>query len=90
MIWEFIQKQLLGMEWLNNLVGNLISLTGIDTSSRLGGSIQFFIYDVLKISSMASAISVQTLGAQSSIPQLTKVTSELQKKGNHYDKRRYL
>ena len=49
MIWEFIQKQLLGMEWLNNLVGNLISLTGIDTSSRLGGSIQFFIYDVLKI-----------------------------------------
>jgi len=39
---------------------------------------------------MASAISVQTLGAQSSIPQLTKVTSELQKKGNHYDKRRYL
>lgn len=49
MIWGFIQKQLLGMEWLNNLVGNLISLTGIDTSSRLGGSIQFFIYDVLKI-----------------------------------------
>lgn len=47
-------------------------------------------YDVLKISSMASAISVQTLGAQSSIPQLTKVTSELQKKGDHYDERRYL
>ena len=51
---------------------------------------QLDFYDVLKISSMASAISVQTLGAQSSIPQLTKVTSELQKKGNHYDKRRYL
>lgn len=47
-------------------------------------------YDVLKISSMASAISVQTLGAQSSIPQLTKVTSELQKKGDYYDERRYL
>lgn len=47
-------------------------------------------YDVLKISSMASAISVQTLGAQSSIPQLTKVTSEIQKKGDHYDERRYL
>lgn len=41
---------------------------------------QLDFYDVLKISSMASAISVQTLGAQSSIPQLTKVTSELQKK----------
>ena len=51
---------------------------------------QLDFYDVLKISSMASAISVETLGAQSSIPQLTKVTSELQKKGNHYDKRRYL
>lgn len=51
---------------------------------------KFDFYDVLKISSMASAISVQTLGAQSSIPQLTKVTSELQKKGDHYDERRYL
>lgn len=48
------------------------------------------LYEVLKISSMASAISVQSLGGQSSIPQLTKVISELQKKGDHYDKRRYL
>lgn len=50
MIWDFIQNQILGMKWLNGLVQNLLSLWGIDVTSRLGGSISFFIYDVIKIS----------------------------------------
>lgn len=50
MIWDFIQNQILGMKWLNGLVQNLLTLLGIDVTSQLGGSISFFIYDVIKIS----------------------------------------
>ncbi len=49
MIWDFIQDQILGMKWLNKLVGEFLSLIGLDIEGRLGGSIQFFIYDVIKI-----------------------------------------
>lgn len=49
MIWDFIQNQILGMKWLNALIGNGLSVLGLDISSRLGGSIQFFLYDVIKI-----------------------------------------
>lgn len=48
-IFIFIQDQILGMQWLNGLIGNLLSFIGLDISDRLGGSIQFFIYDVVKI-----------------------------------------
>lgn len=45
----FIQNQILGMKWLNTLIGSLLSAIGLDTTSRIGGSVQFFIYDVIKI-----------------------------------------
>lgn len=48
-IWDFIQKQILGMQWLNTLVGQLLTKLNIDIGSRWGGSLQFFIYDVIKI-----------------------------------------
>ena len=48
-VWDFVQNQLLGMRWLNDLVGQGLSLLGLDTAGRLGGSVQFFIYDVIKI-----------------------------------------
>ena len=48
-LWLFIQDQVLGMKWLNVLIGDLLSLLGLDTASRLGGSVQFFVYDVVKI-----------------------------------------
>jgi len=47
--WLFFQDQVLGMKWLNALIGNLLSLFGLDVTGRIGGSVQFFIYDVLKI-----------------------------------------
>ena len=47
--WMFIQDQVLGMEWLNTVLGNGLSAVGLDTASRWGGSIQFFLYDVIKI-----------------------------------------
>lgn len=48
-IWIFIQDQLLGMKWLSVLIGQLLNTVGLDTSGKIGGSIQFFIYDVIKI-----------------------------------------
>ena len=48
-IWLFIQNQILGMKWLNEVIGSGLSSLGIDATSRWGGSIQFFIYDVIKI-----------------------------------------
>ena len=48
-MWEFIQNQVLGMKWLNTLINNLLQGVGLDTASRIGGSIQFFLYDVIKI-----------------------------------------
>ena len=48
-MWSFIQHELLGMQWLNRLIGNLVEAVGLDSSSRIGGSVQFFFYDTIKI-----------------------------------------
>lgn len=48
-MWTFIQDQILGMKWLNGLIKKLLSAFGLDTGSRIGGSVQFFLYDVIKI-----------------------------------------
>lgn len=48
-ILDFFQNQILGMKWLNDLIGSVLSLFGLDLSSRWIGSIQFFVYDVVKI-----------------------------------------
>lgn len=48
-IWDFIQNQALGMQWLHDLIGSLLSNIGVNITSRLGGSIHFFLYDVMKI-----------------------------------------
>ena len=48
-MWTFIQEQVLGMQWLNTLIGKGLRALGLDTASRWGGSILFFLYDVVKI-----------------------------------------
>ena len=48
-IWDFFQNQILGMKWLNALVGRGLEAVGLDTANRWVGSLQFFIYDVVKI-----------------------------------------
>lgn len=45
----FIQNQILGMKWLNVVIRNGLSAIGVDVSTRIGGSILFFIYDIIKI-----------------------------------------
>lgn len=49
MVWNFIQDELLGINWLSRLISNILNSLGLDTSQKIGGSIQFFIYDSLKI-----------------------------------------
>ncbi|WP_010242483.1 permease [Peptoniphilus rhinitidis] len=46
---SFIQDQILGMKWLNKLIEEGLTNLGLDMTSKLGGSLQFFIYDVIKI-----------------------------------------
>ena len=47
--WRFLQNQVLGMKWLSAAIGKGLSALGLDTGSRFGGSLQFFLYDVIKI-----------------------------------------
>ena len=46
---KFIQDQILGLKWLNALIGRGLNALGLDTATRWGGSVQFFLYDVIKI-----------------------------------------
>ena len=46
---SFIQNEILGMAWLERLIGSLLTLCGLDTDSKIGGSVLFFIYDTIKI-----------------------------------------
>lgn len=48
-IWGFIQNQILGMQWLNLVVGNTLEKLGLDRDTHLFGGVQFFFYDVIKI-----------------------------------------
>ena len=48
-MWQFIQDEVLGMKWLNRLIGSMLSSFGIDIESRIGGSVHFFLYDCIKI-----------------------------------------
>ena len=40
-VWRFVQDQLLGMKWLNQLMGRILTAVGVDVTGRIGGSIQF-------------------------------------------------
>ena len=46
---DFFQNEVLGMKWLSRLIGSAVEACGLDPASKVGGSIQFFIYDVIKI-----------------------------------------
>ena len=46
---SWIQNELLGMRWIHRWMGQLLMWLGVDVQTRMGGSIQFFLYDVIKI-----------------------------------------
>ena len=47
--WNFFQNEILGMQWLNRFIGSLLDTCGLDTTGKIGGSVQFFLYDTIKI-----------------------------------------
>ena len=56
-IFEWLNNQLLKMEWLSDLISHLVeNVFRLDTSERIGGSLHFFIYDVLKIFILLSVL----------------------------------
>ena len=67
-MWNFIEKQLLGMQWLKQEVFHLISLTGMDMESRVADSLVFFIYDVIKIFILLSVLIFAVSYLQSYFP----------------------
>mgnify|MGYP006964163261 CR=1 FL=1 len=48
-IWQWVQDELLGMRWLNGAIGAGLRALGVDTVGRVGASVQFFLYDTVKI-----------------------------------------
>ncbi len=54
--WLFFQDQILGMQWLKALVGQGLAAAGLSTDSMLGGALQFFIYDTIKIFVLLSVL----------------------------------
>ena len=67
-IWLFIQNQILGMKWLNDVIGWGLMQMGVDIESRIGGSMQFFIYDVVKIFVLLSVLIYSISYIQSYFP----------------------
>ncbi|QSX05754.1 permease [Sedimentibacter sp. zth1] len=55
-IWLFFQNQILGMKWINTLIGKGLSAVGLDLNKILGSSLQFFIYDTIKIFILLSVL----------------------------------
>jgi len=46
----WFNEQILKMVWLNNLVQSFVeNVLGLDTAEKIGGSVQFFLYDTIKI-----------------------------------------
>ncbi len=68
-VFEWLNNQLLKMEWLSNLVTFLVkNIFGLDVNSRIGGSIHFFIYDVVKIFILLSVLIFMISYIQSFFP----------------------
>ena len=67
-MWVFIQDEILGMQWLNRLIGWLLSLTGLNMKSRIGGSLRFFLYDTIKIMVLLGVLILAISYIQSYFP----------------------
>jgi len=67
-MWTFIQDQILGMKWLNSLIGRFLGLLGLDTGTKIGASVQFFIYDTIKITVLLCVLIFMISYIQSFFP----------------------
>ena len=67
-IWDFFQNEVLGMGWLNRLISAMLNACGLDTAGRIGGSVQFFIYDTIKIMTLLGVLILIISYIQSYFP----------------------
>jgi uncharacterized membrane protein YraQ (UPF0718 family) len=68
-VFSWINDQLLKMDWLNNLTGNFVQNTlGLDLAGRVGGSLHFFLFDVIKIFILLSVLIFVISYVQSYFP----------------------
>lgn len=67
-IWFFIQNQILSMKWLNSLIGDGLEAVGLSLDSIIGGALQFFIYDTIKIFILLSVLIFTISYIQSYFP----------------------
>ncbi len=67
-VWLFFQNQVLGMKWLSDIIGGAVSAVGLDINGRLGGGIQFFVYDTIKIFILLSVLIFIISYVQSHFP----------------------
>ncbi|QGU05317.1 permease [Corynebacterium comes] len=65
---DFLQRQVLGMAWLNQVVGEGLAAVGLDPATRIGASVQFFIYDLIKISALLCVLIFAVSYLQSYFP----------------------
>ncbi|HEX5276717.1 MAG TPA: permease [Fluviicoccus sp.] len=67
-MFEWLNNQLLRMDWLAALVRALLESVGLDTTTRLGGSLHFFLYDVIKIFILLGVLIFSVSWIQSYFP----------------------
>lgn len=67
-LWDFFQLQILGMKWLNLIVGKGLFYLGFDLTGRWGASLHFFIYDIIKIGILLCSLIFMISYIQSYFP----------------------
>lgn len=55
-VWDFFQNHILGLKWLNTLIGNMLQAFGMNPDTVLYAALRFFIYDSIKISFLLSVL----------------------------------
>lgn len=65
-VWDFFQNQVLGMQWLNALIGK--GVAGVGLTGTAGGMVQFFLYDTVKIFILLSVLIFAISYIQSYFP----------------------
>lgn len=67
-VWDFFQNEVLGMAWLSRFIETILNACGLDTTSRIGGSVHFFIYDTIKIMALLGVLILIISYIQSYFP----------------------
>jgi len=67
-VFTWLNDQLLRMQWLSDLVTSGVQALGLDPATRIGGSVQFFVYDVIKIFILLSVLIFAISYVQSYFP----------------------